>query len=532
MSTTAPGNGTDPSKNATLARGARLAFVGRAGALIEVLSLFLFAQMYGSETYGIFLVLWFVVQALAIFSDFGMTLALQRFIPADEDEINAGRILKYALSVSLTISCMVSISLTFAAPFLADFINANERDSQHLVDIIRLYAWAVPLWCLIDVCTAAIRAQQVFGPEIKVRVFYEQGFRLVFGSLFYFLGYLSFGLFISHLIGLAITAFFALRLIHRHYGLPLVFAKTGRDKALVRDMVSFASSMVLPNLAKKWHSGLPLLVLNVMIPGAQGAEAAGIYGIARKLVSFINVFRESLEYVLAPIASAHSKLEQKDQLQDMFRFATRLAICLIIPAATLIVCLRYGLMRLSGSEFLAGTLAVIILASGRVLEAGTGPSTAILTMIGRYRLPFINAVIGVALTGLLGVMLVPMGSMFADGLMGPIAAAALSAIIGINATAILANLEVRFLYDLRPYARQSVKPILVSLAFSAVLAGVILLTEDIWRPLHFVIGVIGFICALVGIMRYGFQREEAEIIIPRKVREKYPFLLPRNATTD
>ena len=96
----------------------------------------------------------------------------------------------------------------------------------------------------------------------------------------------------------------------------------------------------------------------------------------------------------------------------------------------------------------------------------------------------------------------------------------------------MANLEVRFLYDLRPYASQSVKPILVSLAFSAVLAGFIIVTEQVWRPLHFTIGIIGFVCTLVCIVRYGFHRQEAEIIIPRKLREKYPFLLPRSATTD
>ena len=124
--------------------------------------------------------------------------------------MNASRILKYALSISLSVSCLVSIGLVLAAPLLANTLNANERDTQHLVNIIQIYAWAVPVWCLIDVATAAIRARRVFGPEIKVRVFYEQGFRLVFGSVFCFLGYLSYGLFIAHLIGLVFTAVFAL----------------------------------------------------------------------------------------------------------------------------------------------------------------------------------------------------------------------------------------------------------------------------------------------------------------------------------
>ena len=181
------------SRPVDVAKGTGKALLGRMGAVIEIFSLFLFTQMYGSETYGLFLVLWFIAQALAIFSDFGMTVALQRFVPGDDDDVNAGRVLKYAINTSLTISCFVALMMVIFAPQLAGFLNANERDSAHLVEIIRVYAWVIPLWCLIDVTTAAIRARQVFGPEIKVRIFYEQGFRLIFGSLFWFLGYLSFG---------------------------------------------------------------------------------------------------------------------------------------------------------------------------------------------------------------------------------------------------------------------------------------------------------------------------------------------------
>jgi O-antigen/teichoic acid export membrane protein len=520
------------SRSAFMVRGARLALMGRAGALIEILSLFLFAQMYGSQTYGLFLVLWFIVQALSIFSDFGMTLALQRFVPADDDKVNAGRILKYALSISLGISFVVALAMTLSAPALASLLNANERDSLHLVGIIQLYAWAIPLWCLIDVTTAAIRARRVFGPEIKVRVFYEQGFRLVFGIIFYFLGYLSYGLFISHLIGLILTAGFALRLIDRYYGLYHLFAKTGRDKALVRQMLTFASSMVLPNLARKWHSGLPLLVLNVMIPGAQGAEAAGIYGVARKLASFINVFRESLEYVLAPLASENRSMQDKGQLLSMFQLATRLSLSLVIPAATLIIFFRSELMRQSGSEFLAGSVVILILASGRMFEAASGPCTSILAMIGKYRLPLINAIIGIAITATLAVWLVPQPELFGGGTAGHLAGAALAAAVGINATSIAAHLEVRFLHDLHPYSRSILQPFVVSLGVSVILAVVITQTADVWRPLHFAIGIIGFVGSLAFLVRFGFRRTDAEMILPNKLKNKYPFLLPPEASSD
>lgn len=503
------------AENPALAHGVRLAFLGRAGAVIEVLSVFLFAQMYGSETYGLFFVLWSIAQPLAILSDFGMTMALQRFVPQEADEVQIGRVLKYAISISLSISCAVALILVLFAPELAGLINANERDSQHLVEIIRIYAWAIPLWCLIDVATAAVRARRVFGPEVRVRVFYEQGFRLVFGSLFFFLGYLSFGLFIAHLIGLLATVVLAFRLIHKYYGLHHLFARTGYDKVLIKEMIVFSSSMIIPNLAKKWHSVLPVLFLNFLLPGARGAEAAGIYGVARKIVSVLNIFRESFEYVLAPMASAKNLVENRPQLREMYAFATRVSLAAFIPTAVLIVCFRFDLLRLSGSEFLQGTGAVLVLALGRFFEVATGPASSIIAMIGRYRMPLFNAIGGILATALIAVWLIPR-----YGLTGGAVAAA----TGISFMSLAAHLQVRLIHHMQPYDAGLIRPVLTAILVSLPLGAVILLAEPLWRTVHLLLGGTAYLTAIACLVRYGFSREDAKNMMPKNLAKVLPAL--------
>ena len=503
------------AENPVLARGVRLALLGRMGAPIEIVSVFLFAQMYGSETFGLFFVLWSIAQPLAILSDFGMTMALQRFVPQETDDVRAGRILKYAINISLSISCAVALILVLLAPELAKLINANERDSQHLVQIIRIYAWAIPLWCLIDVATAAIRARQVFGPEVRVRVFYEQGFRLVFGSLFFLLGYYSFGLFVSHLIGLAATAILAFRLIHKYYGLGHLVARTGYDKAVIREMVLFSSSMIVPNLAKKWHSVLPVLFLNFLLPGAKGAEAAGIYGVARKIVSTLNVFRESFEYVLAPMTSAKALVENKAQLREMYAFATRISIAAFIPTATYVVFMRDEFLRLSGSEFLQGSMAIAVLALGRFIEVASGPSSSIIAMIGRYRMPLLNAAGGIVVTAAIAVWLIP--SLGITG--GAIAAAA-----GINVNSLAAHMEVRLFYGLQPYDRSLLRPTLMAVFISAPLAVIAVSTIPLPRTFHLIIVTSALLVALIAVIRFGYSQEDARSIIPGRLAKRLPFL--------
>ena len=528
----------EPARNATVARGAGLALLGRMGAVIEIFSFFLFTQMYGSQTFGLFVTLWGMTMVLAIISDFGMTMALQRFVPQNSDSTSAGRVVKYAISVSLTMSCIIAVIVALSAPWLASIINANEQDSRFLVTIIQVYAIAIPLWCLIDVSTAAIRARQVFGPEIKVRVFYEQGFRLVFGSLFWFIGahalfgyssdfFLSTGLFFSHLIGLAVTVFFAARLVHKYYGLGHLFTKTGHSKGLIREMVRFSSTMMLPNLAKKWHSWLPVLFLNIMLPGASGAQAAGVYAAARKIVSVLNIFRESFEYVLAPIASATSAIEDKARLREMYAFATRIALTTFIPAAALIITMRHELLRQSGSEFVAGAGTALILALGRGVEVSFGPSSSILAMIGLYRLPFINAVTGVISTGVLAFIFIENAHWFGGDIRGAMVGAALAAAIGIALNSLMAHVEVRLIYGLMPYDKRLIRPVLTAFAIAGVLAAFLIAITDIWRTAYFILGLAAFVLALIALIRLGFTQEDARLIVPKKIGKRLPFLVQR-----
>ncbi len=523
MSSAPPG----PSTKAVMARGAGLALLGRSGALIELVSFFLFTQMYGSQTFGLFMTMWGLVQGLAIVSDFGMTMALQRFIPGAENEVAAGRVLKYAVNTTLAISCLIGLGMFLAAPALAGVINANEQDSAHLVTIIRIYALAVPLWSMVEVATGAIRARSIFGPEVKVRIFYEQGFRLLFGVLFWMIGVVSLGLFISHLMGLAVTAAFAFRLVHKHYGLGHLVARTGLGRALGKEMVAYSSSMMLPNFAKKWHSWLPVIFLNIMLPGARGAEAAGVYAAARKLVSVLNVFRESFEYVLAPLASANSGKDDRANLREMLAFATRVSVPAFIPMATLVICYRHELLRQSGSEFVAGAGALLILVVGRSLEVTWGPSTSILAMIGKYRIPFINAAAGVAVTALLAFLLIPHPEYFGGGLRDSMVAAALAAAGGINISAVLGFLQVRYIYGLKPYDRRLFRPVAVSVAISLAMALLFDVTEGMWRAGYFILGIVTLIVAMLALMRFGFTREDAQLVVPKKLARRLPFLLRR-----
>ncbi|MCV5648882.1 hypothetical protein OFN55_39775, partial [Escherichia coli] len=63
-----------------------------------------------------------------------------------------------------------------------------------------------------------------------------------------------------------------------------------------------AGLAVLPsNIVSRLFADAPPLILNAIIPGAGGASAAGLFAIARKLASGVQLIRQAFSYVMAPL---------------------------------------------------------------------------------------------------------------------------------------------------------------------------------------------------------------------------------------
>jgi O-antigen/teichoic acid export membrane protein len=175
-----------------------------------------------------------------------MTTALQRFVPraAKQDE---AAVAGFALKLSFLLACGFAGLGTYYAPSISQFINVGADDQAHLTNVIRLYVWVLPFWTAVEVGTAAIRARRKFGPEIRVRIFYEQGLRLIAAVSFFFLGLDTYGLFLAHLLSVILAAILALRLVAKHYDMAsLIRAKmTGQ---IAHDMSKYGFTVMPSNL--------------------------------------------------------------------------------------------------------------------------------------------------------------------------------------------------------------------------------------------------------------------------------------------
>src|SRR5690242_12877827 len=169
---------------ADVARGAGLAGLSRMGALIEALAQPLYTWLFGIATYGIYVVLWGAVNLATNIVHLSMPLALQRVVPRENEEGAHGAV-KLALLVALVPSSLIALAVTLEAARVAALFSAAPADAARLPQAVALFVWALPLWTFVEVATAAARARRAFGPEIRLRIFWEQIARILFALGFF-----------------------------------------------------------------------------------------------------------------------------------------------------------------------------------------------------------------------------------------------------------------------------------------------------------------------------------------------------------
>lgn len=476
---------------ADVARGAGLAALARLGALIEVIAQPAYTWLFGIATYGVYTVLWAVVNIVENIVDLSMTQALQRIVPT-ESEADAHAAVRFALLVSVGPAAALALLATLFATPLAGLISAAPKDLAQLPLAIALFAWALPLWTFVEVATSAARARRAFGPEIRLRIFWEQVARLAFAVGFFALGAHSLGLLLAHLASLAVTALLAARLLGRYYD-PAKLLHAPASPALRRELLKTGFALLPSAISRRLFNDLPAILLNLAFPGARGATAAGLFGIARKVASIPLIVRQAFQYVLAPLAAAQAAHDRAG-MANIYGFATRLSIAFVIPLSGLLILLARDILSGFAPEAMAALPLLVVLVIGRAGEAVVGPATPVVEMTGHRVLPLVNSVAGLAAWALVGWWLVP--TMGATGM-------AVAVSVGTVLIAWAATLELRISDGLAAFDGAAWRVLAVTLAGVGLLWAAGLALGPLGAPVRAIGLLIGFFPLLWAVLRLG-----------------------------
>lgn len=375
-----------------VAKGAGSVLLAKTGSAIEIITTPAYTWMFGLATYGLYTVLWSLVNLLENIANLAMTAALQRVLPKEDKATARAVIVKGAFILGVLPCVFLAVIISLTSPLIAPLFNVADKDLGQLELAITLFAWALPLWATLEIATSALQACQVFGPDIRLRLVWEQICRFILAVAFWLAGVETLALLLAHLCSLTITSVLALRLLNTHCSLKLAW-QTKLSRSILRELILSGFSILPSNILGRMFVDMPIIIINFSLPGANGATAAGLYSIARKLASIPQLVRSVFSHVVSPVAASRAKSDPV-ATQALYTFSIRISLLLAIPTAVAIIVAADSILALFVTGAVAAWPILVILTAARGLEAAFGPAAALQQVISHRGLPVLNSSIG------------------------------------------------------------------------------------------------------------------------------------------
>lgn len=459
--------------------------------------------------YGVFSVVFTMTIFVGNLTKLGLDGTLVRFLPRyrahGERDLVAG-LVRIGLFGPLGISVICAVLLFAGAPIVADSIFHSDVYTAP----IREGAILIPLASAQGMLMNALLALKSIKWQVTVGKVIEPIATPALLLVFFLLGLRIEALIYAYVVGYFISVVVGWIVFHRAIG-KVTGSATPRYESRV--WMHFGAALLFGSMTNSVVQSTDVLGV-----GAFGSAAeVGLYRVSDRVSSLISLPIFALSSIFAPtIAELHARGNHQ-QLANMFAVISRWMLTLSLPVFLCCVVFTKPILDVFGSGYAAGALAVLVLAIGNLVNAGTGPVGNMVAMTSRVRVLWFNTALRLVTNVVLIFLLVPRYTVVGA------AVASSATIVVTNSVSII---EVWWMLKVHPYRWSMLKP-LASGAIAS-LVGVVLV-----RVTHFAAhpdsSVHAFIYALllvaafvvvyaIALLLLGINQEDRQIIALARTR--------------
>jgi len=430
--------------------------LGKSGAVVFLgtfleLGIALFAKLliarelapgnYGEVTVGLT-----ILTVTAIVSRLGFDTGIPRNAPRYEKADRRG-VFVSALQLNVLVSVSLAVGLFLTAGPLADFLN-----NPQLRPVLRVISVGVPAIPLMRVSLSGTQAVGRSSPKVIVQNLTHPLTRIALVSAVVVFGaspVLVAGAYVaSNWAGALAALYFLIRYT------PILNGATGWTPKY-REMLVFS----LPLMAT---TGLSFILGNtdtLMLQYLQGSVDVGVYDIGYTIAQMLSVGLGSLSYLFLPnISDLHAE-ERWTEITHLYKLVTKWIAFVTVPPYLIVTYFPERVISVFGSEYVDGSIYLVILASSYFIMAVSGPNKRALSAFGETRYILYVNIFTAGLNVILNLTLI-----VAIGTVG----AAIASTISLVAVHILYCYRLYSAYDITPFSWSLSKPLIPYLLATAV----------------------------------------------------------------
>jgi O-antigen/teichoic acid export membrane protein len=441
-----------PSGLGTIARGGVLILLG---SLISILAnfayQFLLARLLGPSEVGLVNLGISVVTLVGLVIIFGLDRTVVRYVAyymGLEDQKRELGVVGSVLII-LGVSTLIVLPIFWAAsPVLANQVFGK----PDLLSVLRILSLGLPFLALTRVLLGVAQAYKQMTPILIIEQVTVPTLRvLVLVGLALLVGASSPAAALSYTLagaaGCLPAIFFARRIYRQRRG------KTSPARG-VGILLHFSFLAMLSIILNRTNTQTETLVLGAF----STSEQVGIYTVGLKATIFISIFIDALATVFTPFIAELYARKDFLRLAQQLKTVNRWALTLALPMAIILFIGSPDLMALLGPGFEAGVPVLRLLVIAQVAYVVLGPGGLMLMMTDYNRLNLINAVLNLALSLVLDLVLIPRYDAIGAAVAGAIT------IIFVN---LLRLYQTHRFLHMHPYSLSYLKPIAAGLGAAA-----------------------------------------------------------------
>ena len=445
---------------AYLPQVAKGAMINLSGTIIRTLFAFgytvLLARMLPVSELGQYFLILTVINILGMACTVGLDFGVVRYVALYAGEGNF-RLVRKTLKVALLFGVVFGVVVAGGVIVLASgIVDRLLKGDPASVAVLRLFAISIPFWVAARLFNAATQGLHWMRYQVYSRDLGEQLSKFAFTIVALAVGTGLAGVVVSNIaavvIAMFLSMFFTMMVLPRS-GEKQVPSASGSTRRLLRYSLPLAFSNIL---------GMVLVWIDLLIMGYLGTPTeAGFYGAALRVGIVSSAIFLAFTTVFTPVISDLHNKRLAEQLHSLYKTVTRWIFICTLPIVLLQLLFADPIMGMFGSQFAAGSGALMILALSQLINAASGPAGYMVLMSGRSKMELFNISASLAINIVMCFLLIPH-----YGVIGA-AVANMTATTAIN---LLRATEVWLIMHTHAYDLNYLKPLLAGTASAALVA--------------------------------------------------------------
>lgn len=388
-----------------ITRAAKGATINLFGAVVRTVAVALYAILLARilpvTEFGNYSLMFAIVNLLGLVSVAGLDFGVVRHVSmfAGRSDYRSARKTMYAaLYLGIPFGLTVALAFYLAAPALAGsrLFDGNEM----VLPGLRIFSLTIPLWVAASLFSAVTQGMHRMEYQVYSRDMGEQISRFALTMVAVVIGAGFLGIIWANLAAMVLATLmamaFALKVIPAGGEMP------GRGSP-ARMVYIYSLPLAFSNVI-----GIILLKVDILMLGYLGtSEGVGYYAAALRIVMIGSTILMAFGTMFAPMISDLYGKGQLDVLATMFKTVARWIFIFSFPIFVIMAVFPRLVMLVFGAEYVEGSNALILLAFGQLLNAGTGTAGLMVLMSGRSRMELLNVSVALLVNIVLCILLIP-----------------------------------------------------------------------------------------------------------------------------